>query len=368
MTRDRAQENLAIGRNATVHFQPGTRFLHIGPGDPDANSLVFPGFIDLQVNGVDEIDFGIAHNEHSIAEALDRMTRHGTTGCLPTIVTAPLVQYDAMLERVRRARDLPDADRRCAILGVHLEGPFLGGAPGAHPKHLLRDVELTWLTELVDRHDDLIKMVTISPERDPGFEAIKFLTARGVLVALGHSDCSYETALRATDAGARAVTHLYNGMSGLHHRSPGLATAALLDDRLTPTMIGDLHHVSAPALRVAMAVKERIALITDAVAPGAGESGGMKIEQRGGAVFLADGTMAGAVIHMDDAVRNIWELLMVDVNRLSAMAAGNAARLLRLHDRGFLRTAARADLTVVNADTFHVEAVWIDGRLVHSDR
>ena len=130
-------EDRATGRNATVRFDREGFIDAIEAGDPESATLVLPGFIDLQVNGIDEIDFGVARDEFAIAAALDRMTLHGTTGCLPTIVTAPLDAYDNMLDRIRRARDLPDAHNRCTILGVHLEGPFLGGAP-LEPDNLQR--------------------------------------------------------------------------------------------------------------------------------------------------------------------------------------------------------------------------------------
>lgn len=353
-------------RNACVTFQSG-RITDIAPGDPTTNVIALPGFIDLQVNGIDEIDFGIARDEFAIASALDRMTKHGTTACLATIVTAPFRAYEAMLDRIRRARDLADAASRCTILGVHLEGPFLGGAPGAHPQHLIRTVDLAWLRALIDRHRDLIAMVTLAPEADPDFAGTRLLADHGILVSLGHSSCSFETAIAAADAGARCVTHLYNGMSGLAHRSPGLATAALLDARLTPTLIADLHHVAAPALRVALAARSDIALITDAVAPGAGESGGMQIEQRGGAVYLPDGTMAGAVIHMDDAVRNIAEL-GIPLEQASLMASTIPARLLGCDDRGTVAVGQRADCVLLDAETLAVVAVYLEGAKVVEHR
>ena len=351
--------NTIVGRNATVQFD-GATITSVTAGDIASDVYVSPGFIDVQVNGVDEIDFGIARDEYEIAEALARMTKHGTTACLPTIVTAPLSHYDAMLDRIRNTRDLVDAGKRCEILGVHLEGPFLGGAPGAHPQHLIRPVDIAWLRDLINRHSDLIKFVTLAPEADPGFEGIEFLTAHNIVVALGHSDCSYETALAAIDAGATVATHLYNGMSGLHHRNPGLATAALLDDRITPTLIADLHHVSAPAIKVALAAKRNIALISDSVAPGAGESGSMKIEQHGGVVFLADGRLAGSVIHMIDAVRNLTTI-GITLERATAMASTAASDILQRADLGRLSPGAHANLVELDIESVEVRRVWLHG-------
>ncbi len=351
-----------VGQNATVEFA-GASIVNVGAGNNNSDAVLLPGFIDLQVNGIGDVDFGIADDQHAISTALDAMAALGTTSCVPTVVTAPLDAYDATLERIRRARDLPDASTRCSILGVHLEGPFLGGAPGAHPQHLIRSMDLAWLQSLLDRHGDLIKMVTLAPEADPNFAGIKMLAARGVLVAIGHSDCSYETATAAVDAGARVATHLYNAMSGLHHRTPGLAMAALIDDRVTPTIIADLHHVGAPALQLAFAATPRLALITDAVAPGAGASGGIQIFEHDGAAFLADGTLAGAVIHMIDAVRNAVDL-GVSFERVADMAATTPADLLGLASLGRLSVGAQADLVVIGRADHAIREVWLNGARV----
>ncbi len=324
------------------------------------DALLFPGFVDLQVNGVGAVDFATARDARAIAGALDTMTAHGTTACLPTIVTAALDDYDTMLDRIRAARDLDDAAARCTILGVHLEGPFLGGAPGAHPKHLLRPVEIDWLAALLDRHSDLVRMVTLAPEADPDLAATRLLHERGVIVALGHSTCSYAEAVRAADAGARAVTHLFNGMRAMHHRDPGLAEAALVDDRLTPSVIADLHHVSAASLRLALAAKERVVLVTDAVAPAAGTSGGLEIVERDGAVYLPDGTLAGSVIHMDDAVRNVARLA-IPMERVARLAATNACEVLGDPTRGRIEPGRRADLVAIDPTSLSVVGVWLAG-------
>jgi N-acetylglucosamine-6-phosphate deacetylase len=365
-----------VGANGWVRFD-ADGIVAAGPDrtgrPPDAfvedfgdQVLVLPGFVDLQVNGVGAVDFATATDEHAIAAALDELTHHGTTACLPTIVTAPLDAYDEMLDRVRRARDLPDANRRCAILGVHLEGPFLGGAPGAHPQDLLRTVDIPWLERLLDRHGDLVRMVTLAPEADPGLAGTRLLAEREVLVALGHSTCSYDEAIAAADAGARAVTHLYNGMRPTHHRNAGLAEAALVDQRLTPTLIADLHHVHAPSLQLALAAKQSIALVSDAVAPGAGTSGGLDIVARGGAVYLRDGTLAGSVITLADAVRNVMAL-GVDAARVSELASGNACALLDDVSRGALAPGRRADIVAIDPTRVpaspgdSIVGVWVGG-------
>ncbi len=307
-----------------------------------------------------------ARNEHEIARALDELASCGTTACLPTIVTAPLDAYDEILDRVRRGRDLV-ADRpdgSCALLGVHLEGPFLGGAPGAHPRDLLRTVDLAWLERLLDRHGDLVRMVTLAPEADPGLVGTRLLAERGVIVALGHSTCSFAEAVAAADAGARVVTHLFNGMRPMHHRDPGLAEAALVDGRLTPSLIADLHHVGAPVVQLALAATEHVVLVSDAVAPGAGTSGGLEIVARDGAVYLRDGTLAGSAVTLAGAARNVLDL-GVDPARVAMLTSGYACDLLGDGTRGRIEPGRRADIVAIDTTGAHgsspVVGVWVGG-------
>lgn len=359
------------GRVVAVGSSDRDRPGHTAPGDQSGDdsgridlgdAVLVAGFVDLQVNGVDADDFATASVE-GIVRALDTLARHGTTGCLPTIVTAPLDAYGPALDRLRAARDRADAATRSTVLGVHLEGPFLGGAPGAHPRDLLRTVDLDWLRALLARHGDLVRMVTLAPEADPGWAATRLLSDHGVLVALGHTDCSAAVAHDGAAAGARVATHLYNGMRGLHHREPGLAAAALLDHRLTPTVIADLVHVAPEALRIAFALRPDATLVTDAVAPGAGTSGGLHISEVDGVARLDDGTLAGAVIHMDDAVRNTAALLDGPdaLRRAAAMASAAPSRLLGTADRGVLAPGARADVVALGPDG-DVRGVWIAGQ------
>src|SRR6185436_2782914 len=166
------------------------------------DALLAPGLVDIQVNGSGAVDFARASVDEIVA-AIDDRTIGVCTACLPTICSAPLDAYAGMLDRLAAVR----AARPETVLGVHLEGPFLGGAPGAHPPELVRDVDLDWLVALCDRFGDLVRLVTLAPEADPGFAAIAALHTRGIVVALGHSTVDFEGALAAADAGASVVTH-----------------------------------------------------------------------------------------------------------------------------------------------------------------
>lgn len=334
------------------------------PVDLGTGALLAPGFVDLQVNGVGGHDFATADVDGWLA-ALRRLAGAGTTACLPTLVTAPLDAYDELLGRARTARDraVRGPEPRAQVLGVHLEGPFLGGAPGAHPREQIRPVDLDWLRALVDRHGDLVRLVTLAPEADPGLAATRFLHARGVVVALGHSTASYEDAVQAAAAGARLVTHVFNGMGPLHHRAPGLAGAALTLPDLVPTLIADLVHVHPAVVRLVTSARPDAVLVSDAVAVEAGTAGSVRLERGAGAVRLADGTLAGSTIGSADAVRNLTAL-GVPVERAVAMASTHPARVLGDPERGRLAPGARADVVALDPDTAEVVGVWVAGQRV----
>ena len=337
------------------------RIAATGTGAPPADatdlgdSLLAPGYVDIQVNGAGAVDFASASAEE-IIDLIDRRVAGGCTACLPTICTAPLDAYAPMLDRVAAAR----AARPDVVLGVHLEGPFLGGAPGAHPRDLVRPVDLDWLTALCDRYGDLIRLVTLAPEADPGLRAVAMLRAHGVIVALGHSTVSYDGARVAAAAGARIVTHLFNGMGPLHHREPGLAGAALDDHCLVPSIIADGVYVHPAMLRFALGARPDAILVTDAVATVA------PVESRDGAAYLPDGTLAGSTLTMASAVQRMVALGTTPAAAVRS-ATGNAASAIGASGYGRIAPGARADLLALDPDTLAVRAVWVGGRAVASE-
>jgi N-acetylglucosamine-6-phosphate deacetylase len=337
----------------------GTRAGATGTGD----AVLVPGFVDLQINGAGAVDF--AHADRAgWQRALQAHARHGTTACCPTFVSAPLAAYDEPLAvALAVASDTESAtgdELGARVLGVHLEGPFLGGAPGAHVVEHLRVVDGPWLAGLLERAPGLVRIVTLAPEADPELAGTGMLSAAGVVVALGHSTATYAEARAAADAGATLVTHLFNGMRPFNHREPGLAGAALDDPRLTPSLIADLVHVHPAALRLAIGAKESVTLVTDAVAVDAGTIGDVVMQERDGAARLADGTLAGSVLTMDRAVRNVVDLGFPLV-RAVEMAATVPAQILGCSDRGRLEPGRRADIVALDRESLAVRAVWVGG-------
>jgi N-acetylglucosamine-6-phosphate deacetylase len=356
-----------VGRPAVTWIAfDGGHIVDVGEDDPPRGAIdlrgrvIAPGFIDLQVNGVGAIDFAVAAPD-DLAAAARRLVTHGVTTFCPTVVSAPLATYPDVLARIAAARAAgadDDHEAGARIAGAHLEGPFLGDAPGAHDTSAIRAVDPATIDAWIAA--DIVSIVTLAPEADPGFGATRALAAAGIVVALGHTRASYDDARAAADAGARAVTHLFNGMAPLHHREPAVAGAALDDDRLTPTLIADLVHVHPAALRLAIARKRNVALVSDAVAVERGTVGSVRVVERDGAPRLPDGTLAGSSLTLDRAVRNIVGL-GIPLDRAVEMAATIPANLLGLRDRGRVVTGARADVVVLDPHTVTVNSVWRGG-------
>ncbi|CAN5775892.1 N-acetylglucosamine-6-phosphate deacetylase [soil metagenome] len=339
----------------------GGRIAAVAPtSGPVPDRTLAPGLIDLQVNGHDDVD--VVSATGADWDRLDALlAAQGVTGWCPTLVTAPLDAYALPLARIASAatRDGP----RPAVLGAHLEGPFLGDRPGAHPPGLIRPPDAAWLTAL----PPIVRIVTLAPEVPGALAAITALRHRDVVAALGHSEASYEVAVDAADAGARLVTHGFNAMSGLGHRAPGLVGAALADDRLAVSLIADLVHVHAAALTVAFRSKprDRAILVTDAVAWRSERFAALgRVNHDGAAPRLVEGKLAGSALTLDRAVANVVDRCGVALDHAVAAASTNPADLLGLADRGRLAPGARADV-VAFGPARSAEATWIAGTQVH---
>lgn len=323
-----------------------------GPVD---DTVVVPGFVDLQVNGVSDVDCSTADGD-DWRRAGEALAATGVTAWLPTLVSAPLDRYAGALDRIASAARGTGATAPI-ILGAHLEGPFLGGRPGAHrPAHVV-PIDLRWLDAL----PPTVRLVTLAPEQPLSIEATRALAARGVLVSLGHSAADLDRCIAAVDAGARMVTHLFNGMTPLHHREPGLVGAALCDDRLGVGLIADGVHVHRALYPPIFRAKPGgVVLVTDAVAWRSGRLDDRGVVVTGGAPRLPDGTIAGSVLTMDAAVRNVVDAGVPLADAVAAASATPAA-LVGEHDRGRIEDGGRADLAVLGAGDLSVRRTIVAG-------
>lgn len=322
-------------------------------GEP-IHDLVAPGFIDLQVNGHDDVDVATADDAgwQRIAEAV---AAQGVTSWLPTLISAPL---DVLDDRIRRVEGLMAGSGGPDAVGIHLEGPFLGGARGAHPGEGFAAVDSAWLATL----PDVVRLMTLGPECPGAREAIAALSSRGVVSSLGHTTATAEETEAAIDAGARLFTHAFNASGPMHHRSPGALGVALSDDRLAVSLIADGVHVDPRMLRLAWRAKgsERVVLVTDATGWRAGRLGDAGVGLVDGAPRLADGTLAGSALRMDDAVRYCVDTVGIDLVDALAAASTNPARVLGFDDRGSIAPGRRADLVALT-DDLQVVRTWVAG-------
>ena len=322
---------------------------------PVPDRILAPGFVDLQVNGIDDIDCAVA--DGTDWDRLDSLLlAQGVTTWCPTVVSMPLPRFAAPLQRIDIAM-LRAPHGRPTIAGAHLEGPFLGGAPGAHRRESIVPIDLDWLRAL----PECVAMMTLAPEQPDALVAIRLLRSRGILVSLGHTTATHDQVVAALDAGATMATHLFNAMGGLHHRNPGVAASILTHSSASASIIADGIHVHPRMLQLAATLlgPDRMVLVTDAVAWRAGTVGLVGMELRAGAPRLPDGTLAGSIVTMDAAVRRCVDSGIAIEQALRA-ASTVPARLLGLTDRSTIAPGQRADLVAMTPE-LHVEDVFIVG-------
>jgi N-acetylglucosamine-6-phosphate deacetylase len=324
---------------------------------------VAPGFIDLQVNGGFGID--LAGEPERVGELARRLPATGVTAFLPTLISAPADQFEAWAERIAAAGAVGGA----RVLGLHLEGPFLSPErPGAHDASIIAAADAACFERMLAL--PALRLATLAPERPDALARIARLVARGVVVSLGHTAADLEQMRAGIDAGARLVTHLYNAMTGFSHRAPGALGAALVDPRVALGLIADGVHAHPVAVELAAraAGPGRIALVTDAMAaagmgPGRAQLAGRTVEVDAVSARLPDGTLAGSILTLDQAVRNAAAWSGLGAEAALRMASEVPARALGLA-AGALAVGAPADLVLLD-DDLRIEATYVAGQLVY---
>ena len=327
---------------------------------PTTDLMLAPGFVDLQVNGIEDVDvWSTALDDNTTAwERINQLLLdQGVTSWCPTLVTAPLDLYRVAIKFVNRQRRVLGTPH---VIGVHLEGPFLGGAVGAHRSQDICDVNTKWLLE----HVDGVALMTLGAEVHGAIEACKVLSSHGGKISIGHSLPTREEFENCVSAGATLVTHLFNAMSGVHHREPGLATWALTNDNVFASLIADGVHVSADVIELSFSAKpNKMVLVTDAVAWRAGAAGKIRISLRDGAPRLENGTLAGSAVTMPEAIKVCVEQAHVALPQALQAASSNPAEVMGLADRGVLQVGYLADIVGLTND-LSVGAVWVSGQRV----
>jgi N-acetylglucosamine-6-phosphate deacetylase len=346
----------ADGRIAAVDGTPLTE------AEARQGPCLLPGFVDLHVHGgggADTMEAGDA-----VATLARTHARHGTTALLATTMTAPRAEIEAALRAVA-----PHVARRpsggARVLGVHLEGPYINRERlGAQPDF----ATTATLAEVLALHALApIRLVTIAPELPGHLELIVALRREGFVVQIGHSAARYEDGVAALAAGASGFTHLFNAMTGLHHRAPGLAGAALAHAERAE-LIPDLLHVHEGAIHVALRCIPGLYCVTDATAAAGMPDGEYRLGRHTvfhclGAVRLADGTLAGSALTMDRALGNLLQLGL-PLAEASRRTATLAAQHLGIADRGVLAPGAWADVVQVDGASGALQRVWVEGEAV----
>jgi N-acetylglucosamine-6-phosphate deacetylase len=325
--------------------------------------LLAPGFIDVQVNG----GGGALLNQNPSVEVVRTIARShrrfGTTGLLPTVITDAPDIISAAIAAVREAQ----GEAASGVLGIHIEGPFLDlRRKGAHDPNFIRSMTAADVEGLEHTNCGSL-MLTIAPNKVPP-AIIRKLVDIGVRVSLGHSDASFAEARAALVAGATSFTHLFNAMSQLTGREPGMVGAALADTTCFIGIIADGHHVHDATLKLALASTslDRFMLVSDAMPPAAGGPDSFALQGRAvtrinGRLQLADGTLAGSNLTMDEAVRYAVNHLGVPLEHALQMASRNPARFLGRKDLGHIAPGALASFVHLD-DSLKVLETWVDGQ------
>lgn len=350
--------------NAALRIADGRVAEVIPAADPVADLLV-PGFVDLQVNGGGGVQFNDAPSAEALARIVEAHRAGGTTSLLATLITDTPEVTEAAIAATRAAL----AAGQEGLAGLHLEGPHLDPRrKGTHAPGLIRPMQPEDLDRILAAAPECGHLlVTLAPEAATA-EQIAALVAGGVQVSLGHTDCTAEQAQAAFAAGASMVTHLFNAMSQLGHRAPGLVGAALEAEGVHAGLIADGYHVSDIAMQVALRAKAgpgRIFLVSDAMAATGSDLteiqlNGRTIHRAGGRLTLADGTLAGADITMLDALRYCHHRLGLPLAEALRMAGFYPAQAAGLAAKGHLEPGAEADFLLLDAD-LQLQSLWVSG-------
>lgn len=327
---------------------------------------LIPGLLDLHIHGAAGIDTMDA-DEEGLLYMASRLLENGVTGFLPTTVSMPDADIGAALASLGRAKSRMHGGAR--ILGAHLEGPYLNGQKkGAHEARFLKPPDRGF----VEKYREVIRILTLAPELDAGLEFTDWCVKNGIIVSLGHSMATYEQAAAAFNHGASHATHLFNAMRGLHHREPGLTGAALLNDDVSVELIADTVHVRKELYPLIYRTKGRdnILLVTDCMRagmmpPGRYTLGGLDVYTDRESARLADGSLAGSVLRLNDAVRNFETYAGIPRHQAVAMASFNPARRLGLDTEcGSLSPGLRADMALADEE-LRIERTILFGKTVY---
>ena len=338
------EDELIIDVLPIVSLPPGNRIYHHA-------SMITPAFIDAQIYGAS----GKLFASYPFASTLQLMREHcergGTQSFLPTVATNTYELFGQSIEAVREYWKQGGK----GVLGLHIEGPWINkNKRGAHIENLVHTPTIQQVEDLVHQGKGVIKMITLAPEICSP-EIINLLRINKILVSAGHSDATFEQATESFDKGVHAVTHLFNAMSGLHHRKPGLPGATFQHPQVVASIIADGHHVDFEVISIAKKLlKERLFLITDAVTD---TEEGLYQHKRDGDKYVCDGILSGSALTMLDAVKNCIQKVGIKEEEALRMATVYPARILGIDDKsGMIKVGHQSQLTILD-NGWNIESV-----------
>lgn len=362
-----------------IAFENGV-ITHIGSnldveelGKFDDNAVVVPGFIDEHIHGAmgaDAMD-GSVENLSTIANAI---VKEGTTSFLATTMTQSPENINKALTAVKDyiLKDVKDGAK---VLGAHLEGPFISPKHvGAQPPQYVVNPSVEVFDGYVKTSGGNIKIVSFAPEVDGAKDLAKYCVENKIVASIGHTSAKFNEANDSVEFGMSSVTHTYNAQTGLHHRDAGVVGTALLNDKLNCEVICDTIHVSVPAIKLIIKNKphDKVTLITDSMRAkhlpdGESELGGQLVIVKNGEARLVDGTLAGSVLKMNDAIKNVVTKVGVSFTDAIDFATANPAKNLGVYDKkGSIKVGKDADFAIIDKTTFEVLMTVRGGNVVYN--
>ena len=331
-------------------------------------SYVSPGFIDVHIHGASGYDTmdgtydALNHISKSISE-------HGTTSFLPTTMTCSIDDIKKSIEAIAKAKEI--GTEGANVLGAHLEGPFINPEMiGAQNPKYVQVPSIETFKSMVGEHIDAITSITLAPEVEGAKELISYLNENNITVSMGHTKATYNEAIESVKCGVCHSTHLFNAMTGLHHREAGVV-GAIFDSEITTETISDGIHISYPSLRIAYKQKgtDKVLLVTDAMMAcsmpdGMYSLGGQDVIVKEGAARLSNGALAGSVLTLDAAVRNVVKNSNYPLYEVVKMATLNPAKLCKVENKkGSIKEGFDADLLIFDED-INIKKVIINGKVI----
>lgn len=339
------------------------------------NAMILPGFIDIHTHGAGGKDFRDEDCLAACETISEKLAQEGTTSYLPTLGAQTFEQEILSLKEIS-AFMRGEGKKGARMLGIHLEGPFLNKKYcGGLLQSVLCNPDEKMYGEFSVAAEGNIRLITLAPELDGALNLIRRIRRDGIVVSVGHTDASFAEVKDAASAGAAGITHCFNAQRGFHHREIGTAGAAMLLDEMYCELIADGVHVSVPAMQLLARYKpeDKLVLVTDSTAgkgiekDGAFSSQGRKVMIKDGAPRLADGTLKGSVLKMNEAVRRMVRDVGLPTEYAVRCASLNPATVLGISEQyGSIRTGKYADFTIVNED-FEVLAVYRSGERIFGE-